>query len=698
VGIRVGIDTGGTFTDLVAVDESSGHWYVVKVPSTPARPVEALAAILDQAQFDPADVSFIVIGTTIGINAVLTRTGARVVYLTTKGFEDVPHIQRINRKNHYDFVWRKPTPLVRRRDCIGIDERLDSEGEVVRPLRPEEVRELLPGREGSEDLAVAVCFLFSYLNPSSELAAREAIAEVDPDLPVSPSHEIAPIWREYERGTAAILDAYLKPTLDRYVEGVSEAFRDQGVGSSWSLLKSNGGHAVSTKARERPAHVLLSGVAGGAIGGAYFARAHDAHRGIVLDMGGTSCDVCLIVDGNPLFSSEFEIEFGLPVAVPTVSTTTIGAGGGSIGWVDPGGFLQVGPQSAGADPGPACYAKGGEEATLTDANLVLGRLNPDYFLGGALSLDPEASRAALGRLTEPLGGDEVEVASSMVRIANENMANAVRIVTVEEGVDPRDHALIAMGGAGPTHAAEIAEAIGMDRVIVPLHPGVTSAFGALAADVRVDEVKSVALTSTTVAPETLQGLFDDIEETATANFRAQGSPDAEPTPARTIAMRYEGQNYEQEIPVPAEEITDQVLAEIFERYHQLHHEFYGYRLDGLPIELVRLTVTATAADAQEVPPLSLDVRGQTAAAEPPGARTADVYFGDGFQPTQVVARSEFVGGGSRSGPLIVESMDTTVVVPPGWTVESDATGILELRREGAAEPSQAAAGAAAAPG
>ena len=698
MGIRVGIDTGGTFTDLVGVDEASGDWYIAKVPSTPARPVDALAAILEQAQFDPADVSFIVLGTTIGINAVLTRTGARVIYLTTKGFEDVPHIQRINRKNHYDFVWRKPTPLAHRRDCIGIDERLNSEGEVVRPLRPEEVRELLPEREGSDDVAVAVCFMFSYLNPTSELAARDAIAEVDPALPVSLSHEIAPIWREYERGTAAILDAYLKPNLDRYVDGVSEAFRDQGFGSTWSLLKSNGGHAVSTEARARPAHVLLSGVAGGAIGGAYFARAHDAQRGIVLDMGGTSCDVCLIVDGNPLFSSEYEIEFGLPVAVPTVSTNTIGAGGGSIGWIDPGGFLQVGPQSAGADPGPACYGRGGEDATLTDANLVLGRLNPDYFLGGALSLDPEASHAALRQLTGRLGGDEVEVASSMVRIANENMANAVRIVTVEEGVDPRDHALIAMGGAGPTHAAEIAEAIGMSRVIVPLHPGVTSAFGALAAAVRVDEVKSVALKSPTVTPDDLQGLFAGIEEAATASFRAQGSPDAEPTLARTIAMRYEGQNYEQEIPVPAGQITDDVLKETFERYHQLHNEFYGYRLDALPIELVRLTVTATAADAQELPPLSLDVRGQTAAAEPPAARTADVYFGDGFQPTPVVARSEFVGGGSRLGPLIVESMDTTVVVPPGWMVESDATGILELRREGAAEPAQAAAGATVARG
>jgi N-methylhydantoinase A len=290
----------------------------------------------------------------------------------------------------------------------------------------------------------------------------------------------------------------------------------------------------------------------------------------------------------------------------------------------------------------------------------------------------------------------VSVASSMVRIANENMANAVRIVTVEEGVDPRDHALVAMGGAGPTHAAEIAEAIGIDRVIVPLHPGLTSAFGALAADVRVDEVKSVSLKSTTATASEVAALFDDLRATAVASFHAQGSTGEEPVTVRTIAMRYEGQNYEQEVPVQDGEITADVLTEILEHYHELHHEFYGYRLDGLPVELVRLTVTATAADKQEIPSLSLDVRGQTATTEPPGARTADVYFGDKFQSTPVVARSEFVGGGSRSGPLIVESMDTTVVVPPGWSVESDRTGILELRRDRPDGASEAAAGAAVA--
>src|SRR3954469_7775939 len=372
MGVRVGIDTGGTFTDLVAVDEDSGRWFLSKVPSTPDDPIEAISEALAQADFDAGDVSFVVVGTTLGINAVLARSGARVLFLTTKGFEDIPFIQRISRKYHYDYRWRKPEPLVHRPDCRGVEERMDEEGRPLVPLETAALETALAGLNG-DSAAVAVCYLFSYLNPEHELATREWLRERHPELPVSLSHELAPIWREYERGTTAIVDAYLKPLLDDYVDGVSEALRRQGTTRPWALLKSNGGHALSTEARERPSHLLLSGIAGGAIGGAAVARACGAAKGIVVDMGGTSADVCLVVDGEPLYSSDYEIEYGLPVSVPTVSTKTIGAGGGSIGWVDPGGSLQVGPQSAGASPGPACYGQGGEEATLTDANLVLGR-------------------------------------------------------------------------------------------------------------------------------------------------------------------------------------------------------------------------------------------------------------------------------------------------------------------------------------
>src|SRR2546428_1418460 len=401
MGLRVGIDTGGTFTDLVAVDEASGQCRIAKVPSRPDDPVGTIVSALEAAELDAGDCSFVVVGTTLGINAVLTRSGARVLYLTTKGFEDIPFIQRISRKYHYDYRWRKPKPLVSRPDCLGVPERMSEEGKVILPLDQaalEEAAAQLQALDG-DGIAVAVCYLFSYLNPEHEIATAKLIGERFPALHVSLSHEVAPIWREYERGTTAIVDAYLKPLLDDYVAGVSGALDVDGASAPWALLKSNGGHALSEQARRRPAHLLLSGIAGGAIGGAWFARACDADKGIVLDMGGTSCDVCVIVGGEPLYSSDYEIEYGLPVSVPSVSTKTIGAGGGSIGWVDPGGFLQVGAESARASPGPACYGPGGGGATPPGAKLRLRRLEPGFFLRRGVPPRPAGSprRPALAR-------------------------------------------------------------------------------------------------------------------------------------------------------------------------------------------------------------------------------------------------------------------------------------------------------------
>jgi N-methylhydantoinase A len=668
MGIRVGIDTGGTFTDLVAVDEASGRWFLSKVPSSPDEPVAAIVAALEAADLDPADVSFVVVGTTLGINAVLTRSGARVVFLTTKGFEDIPFIQRIVRKYHYDYRWRKPEPLVHRPDCLGVAERLDEEGKVLTQIDLDEVARLVEAASlDGNRAAIAVCYLFSYLNPEHELATAELVAKRFPGVPVSLSHDVAPIWREYERGTTAIVDAYLKPLLHDYVAGVSEALDRKGIAAPWALLKSNGGHAISERARERPAHLLLSGIAGGAIGGAWFARARTAEKGIVLDMGGTSCDVCLIVGGEPLYSSDYELEFGLPVSVPGVSTKTIGAGGGSIGWVDPGGFLQVGPQSAGASPGPACYGQGGEEATLTDANVVLGRLNPEFFLGGRLRLDPALSAATVRALGGRLGLDEVEVAASMIRVANENMANAIRIVTVEQGIDPREFAILAFGGAGPTHAAEIADAMGIERVIVPPNPGLCSAFGTLAAQVRVDAVRSISLVAERTTGAELDRLFAALEEQAQVDFAGQGAA-AGGEVRRQLAMRYGGQNYEQEIPVTPGAVD---LGAVVEDYHRLHEEFYGYRFEGIPVELVRITVVVNAAEPA-LPALTAN------GAAPAGETVRQVHFpGHGFLETPVVRREQ---AHPAPGPLVIESMDSTVVVPPGWRLEVDADGVLELLR------------------
>jgi N-methylhydantoinase A len=673
--IRVGIDTGGTFTDLVALDEETGAVALAKVPSTPESPVEAVSAALDAAGIDPAAVSHVVVGTTIGINAVLTRTGARVLYLTTKGFEDIPFIQRISRKYHYDYRWRKPTPLVSRRDCIGVDERLDEEGRELVPLDADGLRDALAARVANGDrTAIAVCYLFSYLEPSHERATRELLGG-NGGLPVSLSHEVAPIWREYERGSTVIVDAYLKPLFEDYVAGLESALSSRGVSAPCSLLKSNGGHAIGGEARQRPAHLLLSGIAGGAIGGAWFARSAGAGQAIMVDMGGTSCDVCLIVDGEPLYSSDYEIEYGFPVSVPSVATKTIGAGGGSIGWVDPGGFLQVGPQSAGADPGPACYGQGGEEATLTDANVVLGRLNPGFFLGGRLELHADRAQAALDRLGGELGRDPLEVASSMVRIANENMANAIRIVTVEQGIDPRDFALVAMGGAGPTHAAEIADAIGMRRVLVPPSPGLASAFGALAAPLRVDAVRSVHLVHTRVTAAELGGLFGELEARAAADFEAQSGGRAPTAVRRSAALRYQGQNYEQEVPVRSGDLSAEALAALFEEFAQLYEGFYGYRLDGIPIELVRLQVVALG----DRPPVRAGSDGTRPAS--PGAEERDVWFPEaGFAATAVRRRESLPAGGALEGPLVVEEMDSTIVVPPGWTLAVLPDGVLEMTK------------------
>ncbi len=524
-----------------------------------------------------------------------------------------------------------------------------------------------------EPPAIAVCYLFSYLNPEHELATREWLRERLPNVPVSLSHEIAPIWREYERGSTVIVDAYLKPLFERYVDGVSRALADRGTTSPWALLKSNGGQAVAAEARERPAHLLLSGIAGGGIGAAHFARDAGADRAIMLDMGGTSCDVCLIVDGEPLYSSDFEIEFGFPVSVPSISTRTIGAGGGSIGWVDPGGFLQVGPQSAGAVPGPACYGQGGDEATITDADVRLGRLDPEYFLGGQMTLDPALSAAALARLATATASSEVEAASAMVRIANENMANAIRIVTVEQGIDPRDFALIAFGGAGPTHGCEIAESIGMRRVIVPPHPGLGSAFGALSAQPRVDAVRSVYLTDAGTTAAELDGLFVEAEEHSLADFAAQGG--RVPEVRRSLSMRYQGQNYEQEVPVQNGTLDDAALDAVYAEYGRLYEGFYGYRLDGIPIELVRLTSSCRPRRRRCPPSPARPTAGESSASatcSSPGTASS---------PRVSCIETRSRAGSAFAGPAIVESMDSTVVVPPGWRLEAAPSGVLDLIRE-----------------
>ena len=487
---RIGVDTGGTFTDLVAVGPH-GDVRLAKVASTPADPARATFEAFERSGVDTGGgVDSFILGTTIATNALIQRRGAPTVLVTTAGFEDILYIQRIDRKGLYDLQWVKAEPYVPRNRVVGVVERILADGSIRTPITDEELARVVEDvrrlTAQSRKPAVAVSLLFSYVNPSHEQALAEALSAALPGVPVSLSSEVAPIWREYERSNTTVVDAYVKPIVADFAGSLAAQLAEMGVGGWHGLLRSNGGQVAIPDAPGRPVEIVLSGLAAGMIAGAHFARAVGTDKAVTLDMGGTSADVGVITDGELQFSGLFEVEFGLPLALPILDVTTIGAGGGSIASIDSGGLLKVGPESAGADPGPACYGLGGEEPTVTDANVLMGRLDPEYFLGGEMSLDADRARRATRPLADRLGLTVEDTADAIVSISIENMDGAMRLVTVDRGLDYREFDLVAYGGAGPLHAAEIARRLGMNRVIVPPNPGLVSAYGTVIADQRVD--------------------------------------------------------------------------------------------------------------------------------------------------------------------------------------------------------------------
>src|SRR5215211_6780653 len=546
MALRIGIDTGGTFTDLVGYDDVAEAFVYGKQPSTPHEPAAALNAALVEVGAGDKQVHSVVLGTTVATNAVLTRKGARVCFVTTAGFEDVPFIGRLDKEELYNLHWQKPEPLVARRDCIGVTERVAHTGEVLAPLDAASLDALTGFIErrlnGDGEIAVAVSLLFSYLVPGHEEDIKVALQRAFPEIAISVSHEVAPTWREYERGSTTIGDAYVKPVLRGYVAGVRETLERLGVRAPASMLKSNGGHLRVEQADAQPAQFLLSGLAGGIVAARHYARLAGVENAFSLDMGGTSADIGTIQGGRERYIAEFNVGFGIPITVPCVDVATLGAGGGSIAWIDKGGLLQVGPRSAGAEPGPICYGNGGTEPTVTDANLVLGRINPDYFLGGQIALDPDAPRAALSAIGQALGAEPdeaVEVAAhAIVDTANEN-----KLISVDRGLDPRDFVLIPFGGAGPVHGSACARLLGITRMLIPPHPGLSSAFGALAANWRVDRVWTIFGRSTHLNTEAIGERLDALTAAAIAELRADGFS-GDPLLLRSIDMRYAGQNYE----------------------------------------------------------------------------------------------------------------------------------------------------------
>jgi N-methylhydantoinase A len=672
----VGVDSGGTFTDLVALDPGTGSLQVAKVPSTPAQPVDGVLASLERASLAGSSER-LVHGTTVATNALLERKGARLCLLTTAGFEDVPFIQRLNRRYAYSLFWRKPTALVRRRHSMGVRERVDANGTVLEELTSGEVARITEDvrllAAAGEIEAVAVCLLFSYLNDAHEVTLAEALRKELPDLPVSLSSRISPLWREYERVSTVLADAYVRPLISGYLDRLSASVERRLGRAPVLVLKSNGGTASIESVAPAPVSTLLSGLAGGAVGGAHFAAAVGEARCVTFDMGGTSTDVGLVSDGAVGQLTEYEIEWGLPVATPVVDVHAIGAGGGSIARVDLGGLLRVGPESAGASPGPVCYGLGGAEPTVTDANLVLGRLDPAYFLGGEMSLDVDAASAALERLGASIGMSTEEVARAIVEIANENMADAIRLVTIERGIDPRTYALVAFGGAGPLHACGVAGAVGIGRIVVPPHPGLCSAFGAAIAPLRVDRVWSLGTRTDATSEEDLRRQFTSMEEDARrelARDGARGLVEAR----RSIACRYYLQNYEQNVPLP--DLGPDFLIRVEAAFHELHRAFYGYAFESDPVELVHCKLTLTEARRAS----TRDTRTHAySLAEELGTRS--VTQADGRVRTVPILRRGRLSA-PLDGPVVIEEADSTVFVADGWVVEGADADCLLLTRAG----------------
>jgi N-methylhydantoinase A len=666
---RVAMDIGGTFTDVVVVDEAEERTFSGKVSSTPANPAEGVLEGLRQFVPEPPEIAFIVHGTTVGLNAFLERKGTRVLLVMTEGVRDAYTIARHDRKELYALRYRKPERLVPRRDVLEVKERLRWDGAVDTPVDEETVRRVAEIVRAQGVEAVAVCLLHSYVNPDHELRVRELLRSEAPSLSVTLSHEIAREWREYERASSAVMNAYIAPKVEGYLSSLEDELAEMRIDTTLHVMQSNGGITTARKARDQPIQTLLSGPVGGTIGGAALSRSIDRPNLLCVDMGGTSFDMSLIMDGAPSISSETELE-GLPVLMPLVDIHTIGAGGGSLAWLEAGG-LRVGPQSAGADPGPACYGRGGTQPTVTDANLYLGRLDPGYFLAGAMTLDEEAAARALAGLGSELGLDETALGEGVLSIINATMADAMRTITVKQGVDPRDYSLVAFGGAGPMHAVFLAEELDIREVIVPWSPGTFSAWGMLQTDMRHDLAKTFYRPLAGLDADEVAEVYRDLEREGAELLRGERVPDEEMYFSRSADMRYVGQEYS--VNVPAGTSID--LDEIDAAFHDAHRMRYGHSTPGAPVELVNLRVAVFGRISAAAVPYRLPT-----GAEDARIATRSVVFAGEPQETDVLLRARLRPGESRDGPAIVEEDSSTTVVPPGYAIEVDEVGNLLVTR------------------
>jgi N-methylhydantoinase A len=682
--MRLGIDVGGTFTDLVLIDDKTGETTYEKVLTTPKDlsmgVLKGLGSVLKMSGASMEDVDYVVHGTTIGTNALIQRKGARTGLITTDGFIDVLEIGRFQRPQEglYDFYVRNPEPLVPRRWRKGVPERVDRDGKIIKRLDEEVARNVIKFFKREKVESIAVSLLFSFLNPKHERRIAKLINEVYPRAYVSLSSEVSPEFREYERSSTTAINAYLQPILDRYLQTLDNKLSKKFGKVDLRIMQVGGGMITPDSAIGMAASIVNSGPVGGAVSGSYIATQTKNPNALSVDMGGTSFDICLIEKGEPAISTEGKFE-GFPVKIPVVDVAGIGAGGGSIAWLDVGGILNVGPQSAGSDPGPACYNLGGAKPTVTDANLVLGRLNPDYFLGGGMNLDLELAKKAIEEhISKELKWSVEEAASGIIRVVNANMVKGISVSSTEKGHDVRDFGLVAFGGAGPLHAAQLAKEMGIPRVVIPTIPGNFSAFGLLITDTRHDYWRTFKASLDEADSKKLVSEFMKLEKKALRQLKVEGVSEKQSQILWTADMRYHGQSYELNIPIKrSQNLTPKDIGKVAKDFNKLHQEVYQYSSPVENVEIVNIRVRALGKSPKlKLPKMKRASRDSKHALK--GKRK--VFFDEtGFRNIDIYDRSLLKFGNVLKGPCVVEERMSTSVLVPGSVGEVDAYGNIVVK-------------------
>ena len=675
---RLGIDVGGTHTDMVLSDVVAGTLVIEKLPSTPGNPAIAVLEGLERfiaRGIAPSEIGFFAHGTTVTTNALLEMKGARIGLLINRGMGGILEVQTQGRDgvSPFDHYFKKPPPLVRPRFIREVGGRMDYAGREIEPLDEAALRSAAGDLRDLGVQSFCVCFLFSFMNPAHERRAQEILREVAPGLPVSRSSAVLPRIREWPRFSTTLLNAYLAPVLARYCRDLAEGLDARGVTTPQRfLMQSNGGvMPLTADAETHTARTLLSGPAAGVHGAAYLLGVEQGWRNLVtMDIGGTSCDIAFVEEAKALEHAEAVID-GRLVGLPALDVATVAAGGGSIAWVGSGGLLDVGPRSAGAAPGPACYGRGGTEPTLTDADLLTGALNPDYFLGGKSRLDPEAARRAIAAIAKPLAMDAAAAARSIVRIIDARITDAIRVEAAKKGLDLAGFTLVPFGGAGPVHAAQVAADLGIRQILVPPNPGAFSALGLLATDVVHDYLRSELVALNDLAPERVEAAFHALEAEAAKEMGAEGLPARDAVFRREMDLRYAGQGYELRISLEGlpQPLDPAAMADLGRRFHEQHALQHGHSAPESVVEAVSYRLRAVVAVPKYRPQAVAET--STTAAQPRGNRAGSTLW----------RREDLKPGWRGEGPLIVEQADATTVVPPGWLVRADGYGNLLLDRK-----------------